>query len=59
VKRDFRFGSHTGFELSHYEAPRDSGLPLDYFNTTPWWKHLQRAAIVVLVLLLAAAAIVR
>lgn len=59
MKRDFRFGSHTGFELSHYEAPRDSGLPIDYFNATPWWRRLQQASIVALVLLLIIAAIVR
>lgn len=50
--RDFRFGSHTGFDLSHYEAPRQSDLPLGYFDITPWWRRVQRGLIAALVLIL-------
>jgi hypothetical protein len=57
--RDFRFGSHHGFNLEHYECPRESGLPLTHFETTPWWRYAQRALIVVLVLLAACVAIAR
>lgn len=44
--RDFRFGSHTGFDLTHYETPRESGLPIGHFDREPVWRRVQRWALV-------------
>lgn len=57
--RDFRFGSHHGFNLEHYECPRESGLPMGYFDREPLWRRVQRVLLVLLIIAVACAAVVR